>query len=102
MIEVGAISERFTSPRRGEVDLLSAMRSIVRRKSGEGSHTKRAGLTPHSARSLSSGARSRDPLVPIADALLEHGILTREQVNEIIVAAISSETRKAEVRARAD
>jgi hypothetical protein len=38
----------------------------------------------------------------IADALLEHGILTREQVNEIIVAAISSETRKADVRARAD
>jgi hypothetical protein len=27
---------RFTSPRRGEVDFLLAMRSIVQRKSGEG------------------------------------------------------------------
>jgi hypothetical protein len=51
-----------SSPRRGEVDLLSAMRSIVRCKSGEGPHTKRETLTP--ARSLSSGAHSSDPLAP--------------------------------------
>jgi hypothetical protein len=42
-----------TSPRRGEVDLLLAMQSIVQCKSGEGALLQRETATPHPR--LSSG-----------------------------------------------